>query len=168
MKYNPYSNEQLQAAQTLMELILPEVDALDEAMLAFEEAVDDWDDEDAPVLAVVLASVQGEASIEIGWDNNATLIVALDALAQRWGAGLMFGSHDPDGAFTHHHTVPALLKAAAVELKDYGLTLWLYFPDDERICAFIARSEDDDLLERLSAQMSAEIEQAYDYQLDDN
>lgn len=154
MSYELYSEKQIDAAHTLIELILPDADDFEMAVQTFDETLADWDDEEASIALVVLMTLKGEASFVFPQDDNAALIGALDALAQRWDAGLMYGSHDPDGEFTHHHTVPALLGAAALELQAYGYHLWLLFPDEEQVAGFIARAEDDELLARLGQTMA--------------
>lgn len=157
MTYNPYSTEHTDSALAFIELILPDIDSLEQAFLAFQDTLEDWDDEAAPITAAVLAALDGEGAFTAANDDPDAYITALDALAERWGAGLMYGSNDPDGEFTHNNTVPALLQAAAVELSDYGLTLWLYVPDNERTQGFIARADDDSLIQKLAAATGTEL-----------
>lgn len=157
MAFTPFNGKQIDAANVLIELILPDLDALDNAVALFEEQLEECEDETVGILTPIFVALGEEAFFVSPINENERLIESLTGLVEAWGAYVQFGSRDWEGAFTDCIDVPSLIRAAAIELESYGLLLFFWQLDEERIAGFLAREADMDLVEKAIEMMGQSV-----------
>ena len=145
------------AVSRLLQLIAPEPEWLeDEAVL---EAVQEAYDHDLPLMWAVYHLGKHEAVFAAEWADVFTLVEQLRAVAANWQADLLFGVQEAeDEALIFDCEPQTLLRAAAQELRGYGLTLWRWQGGNPDLClGFICREEDADLLRGCAAALEARL-----------
>lgn len=151
MSHDYLTDAHIASAQSLLELILPNSDELEEMLEQFDAQLEDAS-RDEKVLDVLSRAVGAKAFFQSDIQDNDRLIESLSSLASQWDAYIRFGSRDWEGEYTQLTETSALVEAAALELHEYGLQLWYWQADEEVIVGWIARESDDDLIEKLCQQ----------------
>ena len=158
MLFNPYTPEQTAAACNLLEIFHPEIDDFSACLRDFELALDNTDNEDAPIYEAIVRAFAGEVSFCS--NELKQLAEQLEYLASRWGVYI------PAADLLYSCNIcTELLSVVAAVLAEENLSICLFNPADnsqreeqEQIfCGFFARSCDLDLVEKLSQQCGAEI-----------
>lgn len=162
MLFNPYSEEETNAAKSLLEIFLPEIDDLEEDIFAFEKAIDANDDEEKNILFSLYLAFGNRVGFYGEIDNLEVIAEQLDLLARNWGVVLNFGNHGSlDWQEMFALADEELLAAAAQELAAEDLTLWLCNDEtnqrDNTMYGFISRTCDDDLVEKLAEKSNADL-----------
>jgi hypothetical protein len=145
------------AVSRLMQLIAPAPEWLeDDAVL---EAVQEAYDHDLPLMWAVYHLGKHEAVFATEWTDVFTLVEQLRAVAANWQADLLFGVQEAeDEALIFDCDPQTLLRAAAQELRGYGLALWRWQGDNPDLClGFICREEDADLLRACATALEARV-----------
>ena len=145
------------AVSRLMQLIAPAPEWLeDDAVL---EAVQEAYDHDLPLMWAVSHLGTHEAVFATEWTDVFTLVEQLRAVAANWQADLLFGVQEAeDEALIFDCDPQTLLRAAAQELRGYGLALWRWQGDNPDLClGFICREEDADLLRACATALEARV-----------
>ncbi|SAM70259.1 hypothetical protein CHUV0807_2171 [Cardiobacterium hominis] len=145
------------AVSRLLQLIASEPERLDED--AVLEAVQEAYDHDLPLMWAVYHLGKHEAVFAAEWADVFTLVEQLRAVAANWQADLLFGVQEAeDEALIFDCEPQTLLRAAAQELRGYGLALWRWQGDNPELClGFICREEDTDLLQACAAALAARL-----------
>ena len=141
----------------LLQLITPAPDALEQE--AVRDAVQAARDQDLPLMWAVYHLGKHEAVFAAEWADVFTLVEQLRAVAANWQADLLFGVQEAeDEALIFDCEPQTLLRAAAQELRGYGLALWRWQGDNPELClGFICREEDTDLLQACAAALAARL-----------
>lgn len=152
-----YESTQIQAAQHLLELLTPPELDIDAVQSAFQAALADIDDEEAPIYALLYQALGKEGAFFAIEDDSAALADSLAQVSQAWGANLLFGARDWEGYDIPQGEAADLLAIAALELRAYDLCLWQWDGGEEILTGFISRLADVDLIEKLAEQCQAEL-----------
>lgn len=165
MSFSPYKSTQIDAAECLLELFCPSEQSLDKILAAFADALEDIDDEEAPIYLLLHQALGKNGSYFALQEDSAALIESLSQLGEQWGANLLFGARDWEGSYTEYSDSADLLAIAALELRAYELCLWQWEGGEDILSGFISRLEDADLVEKLVLKCEADCRQVEEWEV---
>jgi len=132
------------AWQWLLRINPGDEDAATQQFQAFREALG-GDDAFESVRAALESATDWRASFRVPEDERATLIDAIDTLAERFRVELDWGVEDPtDDVALGSASTHALLDTAYDQLRVAGYTLWTWDTGDDSVAGVMAPRDDDE------------------------
>ena len=139
-----FSDDQVLAAEGLIDIISPTSAMAHRHLSGFRAALQSEDEGDAHLDSILWAMkdvVDWESGYFVDWKDTDSFVRCATGIAEQWGATLTFGVADPlDDDFLSRHTVPDLLSRAHTELLTQGFMLWSWDTEGDCYAGWITRS----------------------------
>lgn len=128
---------------------------------AWQEAVLEADADDDPV-GLLTGVIDWKSGFDVGADDPAALVQALDELALRWNLDIDWGVEDAtDEEFLQGADVAGLIALAHAKLREYGYTLWTWNvrggANEEVYAGWITLRRDEEAMEALALALGIDL-----------